>query len=86
MDTVRITATEFQNAVGMFSDKALREPVTITKQGRDHLVLLSAEEFTRMKRRDRKAGLAGDLSEEMLAAVVAAKAPKAARAFNREDA
>jgi len=28
---------EFQNVVGLFSDRALREPVTITKQGRDHL-------------------------------------------------
>jgi prevent-host-death family protein len=84
MDTVRVTATEFQNAVGQFSDKALREPVTITKQGRDHLVLLSAEEYARMKRRDRKVGLAGAISEEMLAAVLAAKAPDAAAAFDHE--
>jgi PHD/YefM family antitoxin component YafN of YafNO toxin-antitoxin module len=44
MDTVLVTATEFQSAVSLFSDKVPREPVTITKQGRDHLVLLSAEE------------------------------------------
>ena len=40
MDALRVTATEFQNAVGRYSDKALSEPVTITKQGRDHLVAL----------------------------------------------
>lgn len=45
MDKTRIPATEFQNAIGPFSDKALWEPVTITKQGREHLKLLSAEEF-----------------------------------------
>ena len=84
MDTVRVSATEFQNAVGLFSDRALRDPVTITKQGRDHLVLLSAEEFMRMKRRDRKVGLAGDISDEMLAAVLAAQAPDAAAAFDHE--
>lgn len=84
MDTIKVTATEFQNAVGMFSDKALREPVTITKQGRDHLVLLSAEEFIRMKRRERKTGLASDISEEMLAAVIAAEPPAEASAFNHE--
>lgn len=84
MDTVRVTATEFQNAVGLFSDRALREPVTITKQGRDHLVILSAEEFLRMKRRDRKAGLAGNLSADMLDAVLAAQAPDAAAAFDHE--
>jgi prevent-host-death family protein len=84
MDTIRITATEFQNAVGLFSDRALREPVTITKQGRDNLVLLSAEEFMRMKRRDRKVGLTGEISEEMFAAVFAAEAPDAATAFDHE--
>jgi prevent-host-death family protein len=84
MDTVRVTATEFQNAIGMFSDRALREPVTITKQGRDHLVLLSAEEFMRMKRRDRKVGLAGDISEEMLEAVLTAKPPSEAASFDHE--
>ena len=84
METVRVTATEFQNAVGLFSDKALREPVTITKQGRDHLVLLSAEEFVRMKRRDRTVGLAEDISEEMLEAVLNAKPPAEAAAFDDE--
>ena len=84
MNTVRVTATEFQNAVGRYSDKALSEPVTITKQGRDHLVLLSADEYARLKRRDRSVGLAGDISDEMLAAVLAAKAPEAAFAFDGE--
>ncbi len=84
MGTIRVTATEFQNAIGMFSDKALREPVTITKQGRDNLVLLSAEEFMLLKRRYRKVGLAEEISEEMLAAVLSAKAPDAAKAFDHE--
>ena len=73
MDTVRVTATEFQSAVGLFSDKALLEPVTITKQGRDHLVLLSAEEFTRMKRRDRKVYHISELPEALSEAVIHAK-------------
>lgn len=84
MDIIRVTATEFQNSVGLFSDKALREPVTITKQGRDHLVLLSADEFIRMKRRERRVGLASEISEEMLAALEAAEPPAEAAAFNHE--
>jgi PHD/YefM family antitoxin component YafN of YafNO toxin-antitoxin module len=84
METLRVTATEFQSAVGLFSDKALREPVTITKQGRDHLVLLSAEEFMRMKRRDRKVGLTEDISPEMLEAVLNARPPAEATAFDHE--
>ncbi len=81
---MRVTATEFQNAVGRFSDRALSEPVTITKQGRDHLVLLSAEEYARLRGKDRTVGLAGDIADDMLAAVLAAKAPEAASAFDHE--
>jgi prevent-host-death family protein len=84
MDITRISATEFKNAVGRYSDKAIREPVAITKQGRDHLVLLSAEEYARMKKRDRRVGLTGDLSDEMLDAVLEAHAPEAASAFDHE--
>jgi prevent-host-death family protein len=50
-EITRITAAEFQRAFGQISDKALSEPVAITKHGRDHLVLLSAEEYLRLKDR-----------------------------------
>ncbi len=50
----RVTASEFQKSFGAISDTALKEPVTITKQGRDHLVVLAADEYKRLKRRDRK--------------------------------
>jgi prevent-host-death family protein len=69
MDMTRVTASEFQKAFGALSDKALREPVAITKQGRDHLVVLSAEEYARLKRRDRKVYTAGNLPDEWLEAV-----------------
>ena len=44
----RVTATEFKNNVGAFSDAAMREPVIITSHQRDRLVLLSAEEYQRL--------------------------------------
>ena len=72
---VRVTASEFQRSFGTLSDKALREAVAITKQGRDHLVLVSANEYARLKRRDRKVGLAGELSDEWLDAVRKAQVP-----------
>ncbi len=75
-DMVRVTASEFQRSFGQLSDRALKETVAITKQGRDHLVLVSAEEFARLKRRDRKVGLAADLPDEWLAAVRKAEAPR----------
>ncbi len=82
---VRVTASEFQRSFGKLSDRALRETVAITKQGRDHLVLVSAEEYARLKRRDRKVGLAGELSEEWLSAVRAAEAPRKRRADRRSQ-
>jgi hypothetical protein len=71
MDMIRVTASEFQKAFGAMSDRAIKEPVAITKQGRDHLVVLSAEEYTRLKRRDRKVGLAEDLPDDVLALIEA---------------
>lgn len=44
----RVTATEFKNNVGAFSDAAMREPVIITSHNRDRLVLLSADEYSRL--------------------------------------
>lgn len=75
MDMTRITASEFQKSIGAVSDRALREPVSITKQGRDHLVLLSAEEYARLKRRDRQVYTVDNLPDEWLEAVRNAKMP-----------
>lgn len=69
------TASEFQQAFGAYSAQALRGPVTITKHGRPQLVIMAAEEFERLKRRDRKVGLTIDLSDEWAEAVRLAKVP-----------
>lgn len=45
----RITATEFQQNVGAYSDAAQREPVIITHHNRDRLVLMSAEAYARLQ-------------------------------------
>jgi prevent-host-death family protein len=69
MQMTRVTASEFQKSFGALSDKALVEPVAITKQGRDHLVVMSADEYARLKRRDRQVYGIGDLPEEWLVAI-----------------
>ena len=38
-----VTSAEFQRKLGLYQDKALAEPVTITRNGRERLVLLSVE-------------------------------------------
>ena len=73
----RVSSTEFQKKVGLYQDLALREPLTVTRNGRDKIVVLSAEEYGRLKRRDREVLRAEDLSAEDLEAIAAAKPPAA---------
>jgi prevent-host-death family protein len=80
----RVTASEFQQSFGALSDKARREPVVITKHGRDSLVVMAAEEWERLKRRDRRVGLTTDLPDEWIEAVQQAKAPEEFAALDSE--
>lgn len=42
---MRVSVKDLLRNFSLFSDKALNEPVVITKNGRDRLVLLSYEEY-----------------------------------------
>ena len=42
---MRVTTADFIKNYGDFADKALTEPVTITKNGRDRLVVMAAAEY-----------------------------------------
>lgn len=75
MEGAKVTIGEFEDSPSSIAENALREPVVITKQGRDHLVLLSAEEYARLKRRDRKVYAAEDLPEEWVEAIEKARVP-----------
>jgi len=61
MQPTKVTSSEFQQAFGALSDKARHEPVIITKHGRPSLVVMAAEEWERLKRRDRQVGLTTEL-------------------------
>lgn len=41
-----VTANEFQKSPGEYLDRALRRPLTLTKHGRPHLVLIAADEYS----------------------------------------
>ena len=43
------TATEVKNRFGEFMEKAQREPVVVEKTGRSYAVLISFEEFERLR-------------------------------------
>jgi prevent-host-death family protein len=42
---MRVSSAEFIRNFGSFSDTALSEPIIITKNGRDRLVLISVDEY-----------------------------------------
>lgn len=73
---MKVTTAEFIKNYGTLADKALSEPVTITKNGRDRLVVVSADEYQRLKRRDRRVVRLEDFSDDDMAAIAAAEMPK----------
>jgi PHD/YefM family antitoxin component YafN of YafNO toxin-antitoxin module len=66
---IRVTSTEFSKEVGRYQDSALTQPVVITRNGRDRTVMISSEEYQRLKRRDREVFATGELSETIVEAV-----------------
>lgn len=80
----RVSSTEFQRKVGLYQDMALSEPLTVTRNGRDKIVVLSAEEYDRLKRRDREVLRVEDLTVEDLEAIASAVPPAAAASFDHE--
>lgn len=66
---IRVTSTEFSKEVGRYQDSALTQPVVVTRNGRDRTVMISSEEYQRLKRRDREVFATGELSEAIVDAV-----------------
>ncbi len=60
------TAGELVRQFSHYSDLALKEPVIVTKNGRARNVLISVDEYERLKQRDRIAILARDTPEEFI--------------------
>lgn len=69
MASVTLSASEFQDRVGEALDRSLSQPVLITKHGRPRNVVLSYDEYERLRARDRRAVRAEDLTEEDIAAL-----------------
>jgi prevent-host-death family protein len=83
-DAVTVSAAEFHRNVGVYQDIALTKPVTITKNGRERTVLLSAQEYARLKRRDRRVISSGELSERHVDAIRNARVPDQYADLDRE--
>jgi PHD/YefM family antitoxin component YafN of YafNO toxin-antitoxin module len=73
--TMRISSAEFLQNFEKLTHEPLTEPVTITCNGHDRLVLLSAEEYERLKRRDRRVLRLEEFTPEEVEAIKEAKVP-----------
>jgi prevent-host-death family protein len=81
---MKVSAAEFQRNIGRYQDMALRQPVAVTRNGRESTVMISADEYRRLKLRDREVLGLEDFTEDDLAALEAARAPEAAKVFDFE--
>ena len=70
---IRVSSTEFGKEVGRYQDAALSQPVIVTRNGRDRTVVISAEEYLRLKRRDRQVLATVDAPDEIFDAVRASE-------------
>jgi len=81
---MKVSSAEFIKNYGQLADKALTEPITITRNGHERLVLLSVDEYARLKRRDRRVYRVGEIPDDLIDAISQAEAPAEAAAFDGE--
>ena len=81
---VKVSSAEFQKNIGRYQDIALTEPVMVTRNGRERTVLISAEEYQRLKRRDRRVMTLDDFTDEDIAAIERAEPPPESAQFDHE--
>jgi PHD/YefM family antitoxin component YafN of YafNO toxin-antitoxin module len=84
MDMLKVSAAEFQRNIVRYQDLALRQPIAVTRNGRESCILLSTEEYRRLKRRDREVLGIDDFTEADAEAVRRAEPPAEAAAFDHE--
>ncbi len=49
-----VSSADFQRHFGRYQDEALTHPIAISRNGRERIIVLSADEYRRMKRRLRE--------------------------------
>jgi PHD/YefM family antitoxin component YafN of YafNO toxin-antitoxin module len=81
---IKVSAAEFQRNIGRYQDMALTQPVVVARSGRERTVMISVEEYHRLKRRDRLVMGLEDFTDEDIAALEETRAPEASKAFDGE--
>ena len=78
------TASNVQKNFGLFHDRALTEPVIVTRYGRETVCIVSAARYRELKQFERQAIRTADLSDAELALIEAADIPLSAR-YHSDD-
>lgn len=81
---LKVPAAEFQRNIGRYQDLALTQPIAVTRNGRERTVLISADEYQRLKRRDRQVLTLADFTAADIAALEATRAPDSTKALDDE--
>lgn len=66
---IRVSSIDFGRRAEHYENAALVEPVVVTQDGCDRTVMISIEEYRRLKRRDRAALSTDDLPADLVEAV-----------------
>ena len=83
--TATASAAEVARNFGRYKELAQRGAVAVTSHGRDSVVIVSADEYARLKALDdRVAFYAHELPADLVAALDEAAPPDAAKAFDGE--
>jgi PHD/YefM family antitoxin component YafN of YafNO toxin-antitoxin module len=78
------TSTDVAKKFGAIADIARREPVLVESHGRPQVVMLSPQQYERLRRQDRLVLTARELPPSLRAAIAAAQPSARAADYNDE--
>ena len=80
----RVTTDEFQKEFAAYKDNAHREAVVITSHGQDDVVLISADEYKRLRQLDQRAVYVHELPETVINELGTVPIPEESHKFDDE--
>jgi PHD/YefM family antitoxin component YafN of YafNO toxin-antitoxin module len=81
-DLLTVSAKDVAGKFGYYTDEAMLRPVGIQRHGTTRVVMISLNEYERLRRRDRQVILTKDLDDETLDAIFNAEAGPRSKALN----
>ena len=80
---LEVSAKEVASRFGYYTDEAMLRPIGVQRHGTTRIVMISAQEYQRLLRRDRQVLLTKDLDDDTLDAILTAEIPAEAERLNR---